>query len=165
MGRKVRHLLKRSKGIEVSPLAELFLIAAARAQLVTELIRPNLDKGTAVVCDRYADSTTAYQGYGRGLDMRVIQIVNNSASQGVLPDLVVLLDIPVELGLERKRSTKLDRFESEEVSFHQRVRNGYLEIARTDPQRWLVIDATLPKGEIRRRVWDRVRNLLQSRGG
>jgi dTMP kinase len=164
MGRQVRHLLKSPKGTEISPLAELFLIAAARAQLVTELIRPNLDRGTAVVCDRYADSTVAYQGYGRGVDMKVIQVVNNSATQGLLPDLVVLLDIPVEVGLARKKSAKLDRFEAEEAGFHQRVRSGYLEIARSDPQRWLVIDATLPKGEIRRGVWDRVSDLLQSRG-
>jgi dTMP kinase len=164
MGREVRHLLKSSKGTEISPLAELFLIAAARAQLVKELIRPNLDRGTAVVCDRYADSTVAYQGYGRGIDMKVIQAVNNSATQGLLPDLVVLLDIPVEVGLARKKSAKLDRFEAEEVSFHQQVRRGYLEIAHADPKCWLVIDATLPKGEIRRRVWDRVSDLLQSRG-
>ncbi|MBM4462816.1 MAG: dTMP kinase [Chloroflexi bacterium] len=165
MGRRVRRLLKSPEETEISPLAELFLIAAARAQLVMELIRPNLDRGTTVVCDRYADSTVAYQGYGRGIDMKVIQVVNNSATQGVLPDLVVLLDIPVELGLARKGSTRLDRFESEEVSFHQRVRNGYLEIARTDPQRWLVIDATLPKAEIRHMVWGRVRGLLQSHDG
>ena len=165
LGSKVRRLLKSPKGTEISPLAELFLMAAARAQLVTELIRPNLDKGTIVVCDRYADSTVAYQGYGRGIDMKVIQVVNNSATQGVLPDLVVLLDIPVEVGLARKKSARPDRFESEEVSFHQRVRNGYLEMARADSQRWLVIDATLPKEEIRRRIWDRVKRLLQSRGG
>jgi dTMP kinase len=160
MGRQVRRLLKSPRGIEISPFAELFLIAAARAQLVTELICPNLERGTTVVCDRYADSTAAYQGYGRGIDMKVIQIVNNSAIQGVLPDLVILLDIPVEVGLARKKLAKLDRFEAEEVGFHQRVRSGYLEIARADPQRWLVIDATLPKAEIRSRVWDRVKDLL-----
>jgi dTMP kinase len=164
MGRHVRHLLKSPKTTDISPLAELFLIAAARAQLVTELIHPNLERGTAVVCDRYVYSTVAYQGYGRGIDMKVIQVVNNSATQGLLPDLVVLLDIPGEVGLARKKSAKLDRFEAEEVSFHQRVRSGYLEIARSDPQRWLVINATLPKGEIRRGVWDRVSDLLQSRG-
>ena len=152
------------RGAEISPLAELFLFAASRAQLVTEVILPSLEKGTIVICDRYTDSTMAYQGYGRGLDLHSIQTVNNICTQSIFPDLVILLDIPVDMGLARKRFPSQDRFEREEVAFHQRVRNGYLEMAAADPKRWLVTDARLPKKKVEQAIWETVGDLLKKSG-
>ncbi|MCX6000254.1 MAG: dTMP kinase [Chloroflexi bacterium] len=164
LGQRIRYLLKRSGDAEISPLAELFLVAASRAQLVANVIGPNLEKGTVVVCDRFVDSTAAYQGYGRGISLDFIQAVNGAATNGVLPDLVILLDLPVEVGLARKKAAPPDRFESEGTAFHQRVREGYLSMAAADPQRWLVIDATLPRDSIQGVVWERVGLLLQRPG-
>ena len=160
LGKEARRYLKQTRKSEISPLAELFLFAASRAQLVAEVIRPSLARGVMVICDRYADSTVAYQGYGRGLDLDVIQAVNTTATQGLLPDLVILLDLPVEIGLARKRSAREDRFEREEAAFHHRVREGYLKMAAAAPQRWLVVDATLPKRRVEQIIWERVKGLL-----
>jgi dTMP kinase len=160
LGKEARRYLKQTIKAEISPLAELFLFAASRAQLVADVIRPSLARGVMVICDRYADSTVAYQGYGRGLDLDVIQAVNTTATQGFLPDLVILLDLPVEIGLARKRSAREDRFEREEMAFHHRVREGYLKMASADPQRWLVVDATLPKKRVEQIIWERVKGLL-----
>lgn len=160
LGARVRRVLKRVTGTDVSPLAELFLVNASRAQLVRDIIAPNLAGGTAVICDRFTDSTIAYQGYGRAMEMRAVEDVNYLATRGLAPDLTVLMDVPVELGLARKGGGGRDRFESEDVAFHQRVRQGYLELAAGDPGRWLVVDATLPRREIGARVWRRVSELL-----
>ncbi len=130
----------------------------SRAHLVSQVIRPALEKGSLVICDRFADSTTAYQGYGRGLDFALIEAANNIATQGLRPDLTVLLDISVERGLARKNLR--DRFEREELAFHQRVRQGYLEMAAKEPGRWLVLDGSLPKREIESIIWQRVQQLL-----
>jgi len=160
LGKELRRYLKQTRQTEISPLAELLLFAASRAQLVAEVIRPNLGSGTIVICDRYTGSTVAYQGYGRGLDLGVIQTVNAVVTQGLSPDLVILLDIPVEIGLARKRSAKEDRFESEELTFHQQVREGYLRMAAADPGRWLVVDATLPREKVEQVIWEKVKSLL-----
>lgn len=160
LGKQARRYLKQTRKSEISPLAELFLFAASRAQLVAEVIRPSLARGVMVICDRYTDSTMVYQGYGRGLDLDVIQAINTMVTQGLFPDLVILLDLPVEIGLARKRSARKDRFESEELAFHHRVREGYLKMAAADPQRWLVVDATLPKKKVAQVVWERVKGLL-----
>ena len=160
LGKELRRYLKQTGQPEISPLTELFLFAASRAQLVAEVIRPNLGSGTIVICDRYTGSTVAYQGYGRGLDLDVIQTVNTIVTQGLSPDLVILLDIPVEIGLARKRSAKEDRFESEELTFHQQVREGYLRMAAADPGRWLVVDATLPREKVEQVIWEKVKSLL-----
>ena len=103
LGKKITRLLKWSQDIDISPLAELLLFNASRAQLVKEVIRPALEKGVIVICDRFADSTTAYQGYGRGLDLDTVKAVNRMATQGLVPDLTILLDMPVEGGLARKQ--------------------------------------------------------------
>lgn len=165
LGREVRRFLKRPTMAEISPLAELFLVAASRAQLVAEVIRPTLKEGTTVVCDRYSDSTVAYQGYGRQIDLGVVKAVNDIATRGLVPDLTILLDIPVDVGLSRKKQASRDRFEREDVSFHRRVREGYLQMATADPQRWLVVAGTLSRLEIRHRVWARVKPLLHGEGG
>ena len=159
LGNELRRALKRRWGSFISPQAELFLVAASRAQLVAELIRPALQEGKVVICDRFTHSTMVYQGYGRGLDFTAIQMVNNMATRNLNPDLIIFLDIPPEQGLARKRSLK-DRFELEDLSFHLRVREGYVKMAATEPDRWLVIDASLPKGKVAEIIWNRVSQLL-----
>jgi len=161
LGNEVQKTLKRQRGSSISPQAELFLFAASRAQLVTEVIRPALKEGKVVICDRFTHSTLVYQGYGRGLDSTAIEIVNNMATGNLKPNLTILLDISPEQGLARKRSLR-DRFEREDLSFHRRVREGYLKMAAAEPDRWLVIDASLPKGKIAEIIWDRVSRLLPS---
>ena len=161
LGDELRKALKKKRGSFVSPQAELFLVAASRAQLVAEVIRPALEQGKVVICDRFTHSTMVYQGYGRGLDFTAIQMVNNMATRNLNPDLIVLLDIPPEQGLARKRSLK-DRFELEDLSFHRRVRDGYLKMAAAEPDRWLVIDASLPKEKVTKTIWARVSRLLAS---
>ncbi len=159
LGNNLRRWLKDKE--EIDPSTELLLFNASRAHLVSQVIRPALEKGTAVICDRFAESTIAYQGYGRGFDLNLIEAINNTATQGLKPDLIVFLDIHVDHGLARKG--RRDRFEREEIAFHQRVRSGYLEMARREPERWLVIDGSLPKRESQRHVWERVEPLLKPR--
>jgi dTMP kinase len=160
LGKKITRLLKWSQDMQISPTAELLLFNVSRAQLVAEVIRPELEKGTIVICDRFADSTTAYQGYGRGLDLKTVAAANKIGTQGLIPDVTILMDISVEAGLARKKEKKSDRFEMEELSFHRRVREGYLKLAAAEPQRWLVIDATKGKDEIAGIIWQRVGQLL-----
>ena len=164
LGKKLAHWLKWAQDTDMMPLTELLMFNASRAQLVTEVIQPSLKNGKIVICDRYADSTTAYQSYGRGLDLEMVRAINNAATQGLQPDLTILLDISVEEGLARQRAKKQDRFEQEETAFHRRVREGYLKIASNDPQRWLVIDATQSKERIAEIIWRRVSQLLSERG-
>ena len=159
LGNELRKTLKRKQDSSISPQAELFLLAASRAQLVAEVIRPALEEGKVVLCDRFTHSTMVYQGYGRGLDFTAIKLVNNMATRHLNPDLIILLDIAPEQGLARKRSLK-DRFELEDLSFHRRVREGYVNMAAAEPDRWLVIDASLPKARIAEIIWDRVSLLL-----
>jgi len=164
LGKKIGRWLKWTEGTDISPLTELLLFNASRAQLVTKVIQPNLESGKIVICDRYADSTTAYQSYGRGLDLEMVTAINNAATQGLKPNLTVLLDMPVEEGLARKRAKKQDRFEQEDITFHQRVREGYLKLAADESGRWLVVDASQPKAEIAQIIWQRVSQLLSGRG-
>jgi dTMP kinase len=159
LGDELRKALKRRRGSFISPQAELFLVAASRSQLVAELIRPALQEGRVVICDRFTYSTMVYQGYGRGLDFTAIKMVNNMATMHLNPDLIILLDISPEQGLARKQSLK-DRFELEDLPFHRRVREGYLKMAAAEPNRWLVIDASLPKAKIAEIIWARVSQLL-----
>jgi dTMP kinase len=141
---------------------ELLAFTLARSQLVEDYILPKLKGKSIVVCNRYADSTTAYQGYGRGLDLKLVEMANNIATQGLKPNLTILLDIPPEKGLIRKFG-ELKKFEREVLQFHERVREGYLKLAAGEPERWLVIDATQPKEKIAQIIWQRVRQLLQTR--
>ena len=159
LGNELRRTLKRKRDSSISPHAELFLLAASRAQLVVEVIRPALEEGKVVICDRFTHSTMVYQGYGRGLDFTAIKMVNNMATRYLDPDLIILLDISPKQGLARKQSLK-DRFELEGLSFHRRVSDGYLKMAAAEPDRWLVIDASLPKDRVTEIIWDRVSRLL-----
>ena len=143
---------------EFDPLAEAMLFAAARAELVSNVIKPALDRGDFVICDRYSDSTVAYQGYASGVDLMSIGQLNQISTGGLLPDLTVLLDLPVEDGLQRSGGS--DRFESEDVAFHERVRKGYLALAEHDAERWLVVDATQERIAITSQILERVATLL-----
>jgi len=162
LGKKLGRWLKWADGIEITPVTELLLFNAARSQSVTEIIQPSLKEGKIVISDRYADSTTAYQGYGRGLDLKTVKEVNLAATHGRKPDLTVLMDIPPEVGLTRKQGQgrKTDRFEQTELAFHQRIRAGFLSLAKEEPQRWLVVDATRPREKIAGIIWGRVSALL-----
>jgi len=160
LGRRVRELLAEPS-LELDPRSELFLLAAARAQHVAEVIRPALERGEVVICDRFSDSSVAYQGYGRGLSLDDVRLANRIASQGLVPDLTVLLDVPVEVGLARKAGEDApDRIGQEGAEFHQRVRQGYLALAAQEPRRFLVVDATLAPEEITRTIWRRLAPLL-----
>jgi dTMP kinase len=160
LGKKITALLKWSKNIAISPASELMLFNASRAQLIKEIIKPELDKGSVVICDRYTDSTVAYQSYGRGLDLEMVQTVNRISTQGLKPDLTILLDLPVEKGLERKHGTKPDRFQTENISFHQRVRQGYLALVKAEPERWMVVDGSQSKEVIAGIIWQKISQLL-----
>jgi len=164
-GKKIGRWLKWAQNVDMSPLTELMLFNASRAQLVDKVIHPNLEKGEIVISDRYADSTTAYQSYGRGLDLQMVKAVNDAATQGLKPDLIILLDMTVEKGLARKRAKRQDRFEQEGIAFHQKVREGYLKLAADDPQRWLIVDASQSKRKIAQIIWQRVSQLLPRQGG
>ncbi len=160
LGDRIRHLLKKSRQIPISPLTELMLFNASRSQLVRDVIQPALKEGKFVICDRYSDSTVAYQSYGRGLDIAAVKSLNQLASQGLTPNLTFLLDVPPEIGLSRKRAGANDRFETEDLIFHRKVREGFLKMASEEPLRWFVIDSTLPLREVSRRIWERVSQLL-----
>ncbi len=164
LGKKITQVLKWSKNIAISPLSELLLFNASRAQLVAEILKPELDKGTIVICDRYTDSTVAYQSYGRGLDLAMVEAINRISTQGLIPDLTILLDMPVEKGLARKKDKKPDRFEIEHLDFHRRVRQGYLKLAKAAPERWLIIDGMMDKGAIAAVIWQKVIDLLPGIG-
>jgi len=141
----------------ISPTAELLLFAAARAQHVDALIRPAIAAGVTVICDRFTASTIAYQGFGRGLPRAEIERSIDLATRGLRPDLVVLLDVPVEVGLGRKRGeTGRDQIGQESLAFHERVRNGYRALAAEDPDRWLVLDGTRPPEELAGDVWEQI---------
>ena len=157
LGDRLREILL-SLDSQLDPLAEAMLFAAARAELVTTVIKPALDRGDFVICDRYSDSTVAYQGYASGVDLMSIGQLNQVSTGGLLADLTVLLDLPVEEGL--RRSGGSDRFESEDVAFHERVRAGYLALAEHDSERWLVVDATQPPEKVTATILERVATLL-----
>jgi dTMP kinase len=143
LGVAVRRLFERP-GVHPQPLVEVFLFMAARQQHVAEKLRPWLDRGRVVLCDRYVDATVAYQGYGRGVDPDLIRELNTRATGGIMPDLTLLFDLDPARGLKRNRAKgrRLDRFEREALAFHRRVRRGYLEIQRAEPKRVRVIDAS-----------------------
>ena len=162
LGKSISYWLKWRKGVGATPLAELLLFNASRANLVAEVIRPALRQERVVICDRFVDSTIAYQGYGRGLDLNTVKSVCHAATEGLGPDLTFLLDISVEEGLARKdrmRSGR-DRFEQEDLAFHRRVRDAYLAMAKEEPERWLVLDARLPRAELGLQIWERTQKLL-----
>jgi len=174
IGEQVRTVLLSPEHGNMSPVAELFLYEACRAQLIEECVRPELEAGNLVLCDRYFDATTAYQGYGRGLDLALIERLNDAAGEGMEPDLTVLLDCAVEKGFERIQSRYQDdareggrgapdRMETEDRAFHERIRNGYLRLAEKHGHRIRVIDASGDVGEVHDRVMDCLHQALKER--
>lgn len=161
LGEKIRYLLKKSCDIPVAPLSELLLFNASRSQLVADVILPALKDDKIVICDRFTDSTLAYQSSARGLDRKTVDSINNSASQGLKPDITFLLDAAPEVGLARKKAGANDRFEKEALDFHRKVREGFLKLAAESPRRWVPIDASLPAKEIGEIIWARVNRQLK----
>ncbi|MFN3285716.1 MAG: dTMP kinase [bacterium] len=167
LGEQVRSLLADPANVAMTPEAETLLFAAARAQLVREVVRPALDRGAVVLSDRCVYASVAYQGYGRGLGPEVVWQVNELATGGVVPDVVVLLDLPAEVGLERdteKGVSSRDRIEREGLDFHRRVREGYLCLSREDP-RIRVVRAEEDPDRVAEGVWEAVRPLVERVSG
>jgi dTMP kinase len=163
LGENISRWLKWRKDVSLSATCELLLFSASRNHLVNEVINPALAKGEVVICDRFYDSTLAYQGYGRGLDLDMIKLLNELSTDGLKPSLTILLDISAAEGLARKKAKRQDRFEKEELAFHEQVRQGYLQLARNEPKRFLVIDALLSKNVAASIIWDRVNRFVSKR--
>ncbi len=169
IGDRVRSILLDPARVEMQPAAEVLLFSASRAQIVGQVIRPQLARGGVVICDRFADSTLAYQGYGHGLDLSMLRAITAFATGGLIPDLTIYLDIDVVAGLRRKAESAQDgsddwnRMERKALDFHRRVRDGYLLMARAEATRWLVIDATRSMDAIQQVIRDRVSQLLAER--
>lgn len=154
IGDEIRAVLHNPDHVEMSPWTEVFLYTASRAQLVAQVIRPALKAGKVVICDRFYDSTLAYQGYGRGLDLAALWRITRLATGGLVPDLTLYLDVPPDEGLARRRlgGGEWNRMDQETLAFHRRVRAGYLELAGLEPERWAIIDATRSVEEVQREV-------------
>ncbi len=163
IGDEIRACVHNVANTAMTPVAEMLLYSASRAQHVGELIRPSLAAGHIVLCDRFADSTIAYQGYGRGLDLAQLHQVTTIATGGLQPDITFLLDVDVEQGLARRTGggLEMNRLDLEAVQFHQRVRDGYHALAATDPARWIVVNAERPLPVIQQEL--RIKLLAQLR--
>jgi dTMP kinase len=149
LGESVRDILLRGRGSVMDERAELLLFCASRAQLVTESILPKLAAGGIVLCDRFADSTLAYQGYGRGLDLDLLRSILDFATRGRWPDLTIYFDLDVEVALARRVADgEVNRLDAESIEFHRRVRAGYLALTERDPQRWVIIDARMSADDV-----------------
>ena len=167
IGKRIRDILLDSNNRNLSPLTELLLYAADRAQHVEEVIELALDQGKWVICDRFFDATVVYQGTAREQDMELIRILNEKVTKGIQPDLTFLLDCAEELGLGRaitrnkNQSFKgQDRFEREKLDFHRAVRKGYLELARKNHKRFVVIDASLAEDEVEKEIFEHIQPFL-----
>jgi dTMP kinase len=160
---QIRAVLTRMENKGMNPRTEILLFCAARAQLVDEIIRPNLERGCVVLSDRYADSTLAYQGYGHQVDREFLRRLLNFATGGLWPDLTVLLDIESSVGLHRKRAAggEWNRLDDYELAFHQRVRSGYHEMVLNEPGRWQVVDASRSYDEVQSALRELLVNRLQ----
>ena len=160
IGDQIRRVIMSLDNKRMSPQAEFLLFSASRAQLVREVIQPKLAAGGVVVCDRFYDSSLAYQGYGHQLDQDQLRSVTEFVTGGLLPDLTLLLDLPSEVGLNRRREAGLwNRLDDYDLAFHERVRAGYLRLAQSEPGRWVVIDGTRSPDEIQ----ESVREVVQGR--
>jgi dTMP kinase len=161
VGESIRPLLLGATAPKLSPWTEALLFSAARAELVQEVIKPRLGRGEIVLCDRFSDSTLAYQGYGRGIDLGFLRQLQGSVIQGVIPRLTLLLYIPVEAGLARIPRSAQDRLDREAIAFHERVAAGYRQMARDEPGRWREIDASAAPDDVAASVLDHVMSSLR----
>ena len=161
---RIRAVVLDRQNVEIHPHTEALLMCAARAQLVQEVIRPALADGSVVICDRYSDSTFAYQGYARGQDLATLRRINAFATGGLLPDLTMLLDLPVADGLQRRFGAGGDgstnRMDSLDLDFHRRVAAGYHALAQAEPDRWHVVDATHGERGVAAAIWEIVAAFL-----
>lgn len=172
VGEAIRALLLDERFRGMTPEAEMLLFAASRAQFVAEVVLPNLEAGRCVLSERFVDASIAYQGYGRGLPIEVVRRVNEVAIRGLRPDLTLLIDIDPVAGLARARNAhgkgapagRGDRLEQEDVAFHARVRAGFLELAREEPARFVVVDGSLPREDVHAALVTAVRRVLRARG-
>ncbi|HCS39909.1 MAG TPA: dTMP kinase [Anaerolineaceae bacterium] len=164
IGDQIREVIMRMDNTMMHPNTEILLFCAARAQIVTEVIRPNLEKGMVVISDRYGDSTLAYQGYGHGLDRKILKEILKFATSGLQPDLTLLLDVDVDEGLNRKikGGSEWNRLDAQKVEFHRRVRNGYLEMAKEEPERWRVINASFDPQKVQNDIREVISAKLES---
>jgi dTMP kinase len=172
IGELIRRILIDLRHTEMAPTTEILLFSAARAQLVNELIRPYLATGGIVVCDRYADSTFAYQGYGLGRDLEELRAITNIATSGLKPDLTIYLRIDVEIGLQRKRvgrelvegssgnPPEWNRLDARDLAYHRRVAEGFNELVRQEPERWCVLEAEQSVEELAEQIWKIVMSRL-----
>lgn len=159
----IREVILNKDYMEMADMTEALLYAASRAQHVHEWIVPNLKTGKMVICDRYVDSSIVYQGYARGLGIDVVAGINGYATGGLKPDLTILLDLPAEEGIKRKKSQQeLDRLELQKLNFHQKVAQGYRMLAEQESERFLTIDAMLDIDGIQAKIRERVNELIQS---
>ena len=160
LGTRVREVVL-DPAVDIEPLGEFLLYSASRAQLVREVLRPALERGETVLCDRYADSSLAYQGAGRGLGPALLRRITDEVTGGLVPDLTVLLDLDPVLGLERAaRRGQPDRLERADLDFHRRVRQGFLDLARAETRRFLVLDATRSADDLEADIWAAVSGRL-----
>lgn len=163
IGKRIREVLLNVEHREMDSMTELLLYNASRAQHISELILPALKAGKVVITDRFSDSTTAYQGYGRGIDLDLLKSLDNIATGGFRPDLTCLLDLDAETGLRRNRgANKIDRIELEEIGFHKRVKEGFLKLAEREPRRIWVIDASGDINEIQDCIREVVEGFLKA---
>ena len=160
IGEKIRNLLQDpSHKNEISDMTELLLFSASRAELIASRIQPALKRGEIVICDRFYDSTYVYQGLGRAIDMEIVEQLNQITVGTLKPDLTILLDLDAKVGIERaksRQSGELDRIENESLAFFEAVRNGYLELAKKEPERFKTIDGLLSVDAIKAIIWDTV---------
>ena len=165
LGEALRKVLLQ-KDLHVLPLSELLIFMAVRSQHMEEVITPALARGAVVVCDRFVDATYAYQGYGRGVDLGIIATLNRLVTKGVTPNLTILLDCDVDVGLTRKlvHNPQSDRFEQEEAAFHEQIKRGYVKLVEEDEKRFFVINGKRDIEAIHIAIRDRVERLLESHG-
>lgn len=162
IGNKIREILLLPEHKEMSYMTELLLYTADRAQHLTEKILPALNAGKIVITDRFTDSTVVYQGYGREIDLSLIMSLDNIATGGIKPHLTILFDLDVETGLMRNKGVnKVDRLELEDIEFHRKVRDGYLKIAKMEPERVKIVDASKPPEYVRDDVWKIINSRFQ----
>jgi dTMP kinase len=160
IGKKIRSLLLDPATKDISPMVELLLYLADRAQHIEELVKPALSAGNTVLCDRFSDATVVYQGYARGIDITLIQQLHDIILKGFKPDITLLLDLPAEIGLSRAwdqinkggRESAESRFEKENLAFHEKVRTGYLKLAKLEPERFRIIDASQDEDHVKKQI-------------
>lgn len=163
IGEQIRNVLLSTRNRAMRAETEVLLFSAARAQIVAELIRPALAAGTIVLCDRYSDSTFAYQGYGLGLDLEALRAITRFATGGLVPDVTFYVDVPAEIGLARRQRGKTNRLDQKDIEYHTRVREGYLALARAEPARFVIVDGTRAIAQVQEDIRAQLLRVLSAR--